>query len=124
LPDRHHAHARVVGHVDQVERRLVDEILIAGHAAQVARGDEAQRVRRRVVGVGPVRQRDVDVDLLGIERGRRRASAVAAVNAVAAQSRADRTGNGRGLVANSRDERRLPIACISGRPPRLSARAA
>ena len=33
----------------------------------------------------------------------------------AAHNRPERTGRGRGFVANSRDERRLAIACISGK---------
>jgi len=40
---RHHLHPSVIGHVHQVERGVVDEILIPRHAPQVLRADELQR---------------------------------------------------------------------------------
>jgi hypothetical protein len=72
----------VIRNVDKVQRGLVDKILIAGHAPDIAAGNQLQRVRGGVVKIGPGRQRDIEVDLLRIHRRRRGASAVGTVHAV------------------------------------------
>jgi hypothetical protein len=54
----------VIGDIDEVERSLVDEILIAGDPPHVAAGCQLQRVRDWTVEIGARGQRDIDVDLL------------------------------------------------------------
>jgi len=68
--------------LDAVERRFIDEILIAGDAPQIAAGDELQRIRRGVVQISARGKRDIDVDLLRVHRRGRGAPAVGAVDAV------------------------------------------
>ena len=63
---RHQAHARMVGHVDQVQRRSVDEVLVTGDAAHVGGSSQPQFVRRRLVAEQALGQRHVDQHLLGI----------------------------------------------------------
>ena len=49
LGDRHEPGVRVVGHEDEVERGGVHEILVAGHASDIATRDQAQRMGGGIV---------------------------------------------------------------------------
>jgi hypothetical protein len=59
--DRNERHAAVIGDIDEIERRLVDEILIAGDPPHVAAGCKLQRVRDWILGIGARGQPDIDV---------------------------------------------------------------
>ncbi len=61
-------HVTVVGDIDQVDGRVVHEVLIAGHAPGVDLGYQPERVRLGVVDVDALGERHIDVDLLGVQR--------------------------------------------------------
>jgi len=73
-------HPHVVGHEDQDPVPGAGVLLAVDLAAQIAFGDRNQRVRFGVVAVSPFTTDQVEVDLLAVQRRRRRAAAVFAVD--------------------------------------------
>ncbi|CAM2144119.1 hypothetical protein PT2222_150248 [Paraburkholderia tropica] len=67
---RRREHLGTAQHVDEIERRLAHEVLIARHVARIDGMLERQPAEFRLVAVHAVRQRDIDVDLVESLRGR------------------------------------------------------
>ena len=62
---RDHRHAAVVRYKNEIERRIIDEVLIARHAPQITSGDEFEGVGACIIEIRPRRERNIDVNLLG-----------------------------------------------------------
>ena len=80
LADRDHGHAPVIGDENEIERRLVDEVLIARDTAHVMAGDKFEIMTLRSIPVGALGKGQIDVDLLRIEGRRGGAMAVGAAD--------------------------------------------
>jgi hypothetical protein len=68
-------HVRVISDVNEIERGLIDEVLVARDSPRVDLRDEAQSVSSRVVNVNSAGMNGVNVELLGVERRGRRSTA-------------------------------------------------
>ena len=73
LACRNQRHPAVVGDEYEIQRCIIDKVLVSGDAPEITAGNEIEAMRIGMVEIGTLRKGHVDVDLLCIE-GRRRSS--------------------------------------------------
>ncbi len=62
----------MVDHVDEIERRVADKVLVAGQVAGIDSVLEVQHMLNRIVAIDAFRQRHIDIDFVQAVRRRRR----------------------------------------------------